>query len=195
MSLELPVEALSPEGKLANDQQIPAKFVGTDLIPPEFTDDVKYAGSVLKGLDVYVNDPNIHTNIQSSLENLRHITESVQRSADKVENFSNGLQKVSDEATGTLVDAHATVRSAQADVDKLSHQVDDRMLQISKALTSFQAITDKLNSGQGTAGLLISDPKLYQSLADNSRELNLTIADLRRLVEQWEQEGVTLKLK
>jgi len=105
------------------------------------------------------------------------------------------LQKVSDEAAGTLADAHATVRSAQADVEHLSRQIDDRMLQISKALTSFQAITDKLNTGQGTAGLLISDPKLYQSLADNSRELNLTIADLRRLVEQWEQEGVTLKLK
>jgi hypothetical protein len=32
-------------------------------------------------------------------------------------------------------------------------------------------------------------------LLDNSRELNLTIADLRRLVEQWEQEGGSLKMK
>jgi phospholipid/cholesterol/gamma-HCH transport system substrate-binding protein len=195
MSLEVAGVDTLPQGKLANGQKIKAIFVGTDLIPPEINEDVKYAGTVLKGLDVYVNDPKIHTDIQASLDNIRHITESVQRSADKVENFSNGLQKVSDEAAGTLADAHATVISAKADVEHLSTQIDDRMLQISKALASFQAITDKLNSGQGTAGLLVSDPKLYQSLLDNSRELNLTIADLRRLVEQWEQEGVSLKLK
>jgi phospholipid/cholesterol/gamma-HCH transport system substrate-binding protein len=156
---------------------------------------VKYAGSVLKGLDIYVNDPNMRTNITTSMENFRHITESVQRSANNVEHFSDGLQKVGDEAASTLADAHTTVRSAQVEVDQLSKQINDRMLQITKALDNFQSITDKINKGQGTAGLLVSDPKLYQSLVDNSRELNLTIADLRRLVEQWEQEGVSLKMK
>ena len=43
--------------------------------------------------------------------------------------------------------------------------------------------------------MLVNDPKLYQSLVDNSRELNATILDLKRLVEQWEQEGVSFKLK
>jgi hypothetical protein len=69
------------------------------------------------------------------------------------------------------------------------------MLQVSKSLDSIQAITGKVNAGEGTAGMLVNDPKLYQSLVENSRELNLTITDLRRLVDQWEQEGVTLKLK
>ena len=78
MSLEVPGKDTKPQGKLVNGQKIPAKFVGTDLIPPELTDDVKYAGSVLKGLDAYVNDPKIHGDIQSSLENIHHITESVQ---------------------------------------------------------------------------------------------------------------------
>jgi hypothetical protein len=43
--------------------------------------------------------------------------------------------------------------------------------------------------------MLLNDPKLYQSLLDSSKELNATISDLRRLVEQWEQEGVSLKVK
>jgi len=195
MSLEFQGVDTKPQGKLAEGQKIAAIFVGTDLIPPEFNEDIRYAGTVLKGLDVYVNDPKIRVDIQSSLENFRHITESVQRSANNVEHFSDGLQKVSAEAAGTLADAHATVRTAEADIEHLSRQIDDRMLQISKSLDAFQSITAKINNGQGTAGLLVNDPKLYQSLVDNSRELNLTIADLRRLVEQWEQEGVSLKLK
>jgi phospholipid/cholesterol/gamma-HCH transport system substrate-binding protein len=195
MSLEISGIDVKPQGKLTDGQQVPAQYVGTDLIPPELTDDVKYAGSVLKGLDVYVNDPKIHDDLQSSLQNFRKITESVQRSANNVEHFSDGLQKVSTEAAGTIADAHATVKSAQADVDHLSRQIDDRMLQVTKTLDDVTSITNKLNTGQGTAGLLISDPRLYQSLVENSRELNLTIADLKRLVEQWEQEGVSLKLK
>jgi phospholipid/cholesterol/gamma-HCH transport system substrate-binding protein len=195
MSLELRGVDIKPIGKLVEGQKIPALFVGSDLIPPEFTEDIRYAGAVLKGLDVYVNDPKIHTDIQASLDNFRHISESVQKSANNVEHFSDGLQKVGTEAASTLADAHATVLSAQADVEHLSRQIDDRMLQISKSLEAFQAVTSKINNGQGTAGLLVNDPKLYQSLVDNSKELNLTIADLRRLVEQWEQEGVSFKLK
>jgi phospholipid/cholesterol/gamma-HCH transport system substrate-binding protein len=196
MSLELiGGVGAQPEGKLANHQKIKAIYVGTDIIPPELNEEVHTAGSVLKGLDLYVNDPKIRIDLQQSLENFRHITETVQRSANNVETFSNHLQKVGDEASSTLDDAHATVRSAQADVEHLSRQIDDRMLQITKALDTFQSIADKVNNGQGTAGLLVSDPKLYQSLLDNSRELNLTIADLRRLLDQWEHEGVSFKLK
>ena len=36
--------------------------------------------------------------------------------------------------------------------------------------------------------------KLYQGLVDSTKELNTTISTLNRLVEQWEQEGVSLKL-
>ena len=49
--------------------------------------------------------------------------------------------------------------------------------------------------GTSSIGLLVNDPKLYESLVDTSRELNATITDLKRLVEQWEQEGVALKLR
>ena len=61
-------------------------------------------------------------------------------------------------------------------------------------LDRFQSVATKVDQGQGTAGKLINDPKLYEALLDSSQELSLTIKDLKRLVEQWEQEGVSLKL-
>jgi hypothetical protein len=62
------------------------------------------------------------------------------------------------------------------------------------SLDHIQSITTKIDAGKGTAGQFINDPKLYQSLVDSSQQLNATIADLKRLVEQWEQEGVYFKL-
>lgn len=170
-----------PKGTLADGQVIPALYVGSELLPPEFTQD-------LKGVGTYVNDPKIGEDLRASLDNIRHITE-------RVGAFSDRLGKIGDQASSTIGDAQATIKTTQTEVDHLSRQLDDRMLQIDKTLEAFESIVTKVNAGQGSAGLLVNDPKLYQSLVDNSRELNSTILDLRRLLEQWEQEGVSLKLK
>ena len=57
-----------------------------------------------------------------------------------------------------------------------------------------QSIANKIDKGDGTAGKLVNDPKLYEGLSDSAAELHLTIKDLRRLIQQWEQEGVPFKL-
>ena len=185
----------APQGTLKNGAKLQAKFVGAELIPPAVTAELASAGELIKGLNAYVNDPAIRQDLQASLQNVHHITDNLQHSSVNVDQFSDRLTRMGDDASATLADAHATVQSTRADVDKLSRQIDDRMLQLTKSLDSFTAITDKINKGQGTAALLLNDPRLYLSLVDNSRELNLTIADLKRLVEQWEQEGVSFKLK
>jgi phospholipid/cholesterol/gamma-HCH transport system substrate-binding protein len=169
------------KGTLTEGEKIDAIYVGSELLPPEFSQD-------LKGVGDYINDPKIAADLRASLENIRHISE-------KISKFSDRLDSLGDQATGTITDARETVKDARADVDKLSHQVDGRMLEISRALETFNSIISKVNTGQGSAGQLVNDPRLYQSLVDNSRELNATILDLKRLIEQWEQEGVTLKLK
>jgi phospholipid/cholesterol/gamma-HCH transport system substrate-binding protein len=161
-------------GTLSEGEKIQAIYVGSELLPPEFSQD-------LKGVGDYLNDPKIASDLRASLENIRHIS-------DKMSKFSDRLDTLGDQATDTITDA-------RADVNKISRQVDDRMLELASTLQSVNTIVAKVNTGQGTAGLLVNDPRLYQSLVDNSRQLNATILDLKRLIEQWEQEGVTLKLK
>ncbi len=181
MSLDMPSSQTVPVGTLTNGQKIAALYVGTSLIPPEFAED-------LKGVGGYVNDPKIGRDLRATLENIRHISE-------RIGAFSDRLDKIGDQAGTTITDAQTTIKNAQLEVTHLSRQVDDRMLQVDKLLDSVQSITAKVDAGKGTAALLVNDPKLYQTLVDASRQLNATIVDLKRLVEQWEQEGVSLKLK
>ena len=42
--------------------------------------------------------------------------------------------------------------------------------------------------------MLVRDPRLYDSLVSTANVLNEMMTDLRRLVQQWEQEGVSMKL-
>ena len=219
MSLELVGEKpAKAQGQLAAGQTIRARYVGTQLIPEEFADlamelqkttkevrdarlvahlddTVRSAEDVLKSLHDYVADPKMRDDIQVALANFREVTERADRAAKNVEKFSDSLQSFGDNAQATMTDARTAIRKTQDNFEQISQQLNDRLLQMSKLLDSFQSIAAKVDTGKGTTGLLLNDPKLYQSLVDSSRELNATIADLHRLLEQWEQEGVSMKLK
>jgi ABC-type transporter Mla subunit MlaD len=85
-----------------------------------------------------------------------------------------------------------TARTELADIARLTKA---RLEELTGIIQQAHQITTKINQGDGTASKLLNDPKLYEGLVDTTQELKLTIQDLQRLVQQWEQEGVTLKLK
>ena len=56
------------------------------------------------------------------------------------------------------------------------------------------AVAGGADSAAGSAASFVNDPRLYESLVDTSRELNETVKTFKRLADQWEHEGVSLKL-
>ena len=188
---------------LAPHQVIQVHYVGSTLLPPEFAElatqirkdnlighldetvlsiekQVNKAGLVLDSTQKFIGDPKLRDNVQVSIANIRH--------------FSDNLQTLESNANSTIVDMHATVNRTSGHIDDLSRNLDGSVQKLGAVLDQFQSAAAKINNGQGTAGLLVNDPRLYNSLADTAKELDQTIADLQRLVQQWEQEGVTLKL-
>jgi phospholipid/cholesterol/gamma-HCH transport system substrate-binding protein len=218
--LSLDLNSDTPEGALANNATIPTKYVGLqlNLIPPSIAqtadqigtmtvelsktlkqlresgsiEDLDKAlrtvsaqatkvGTVFDSLQSVFGDTGTQNNLHATIQNLRATTE-------KLNTLADSLQTASSTAT-------VTIKGAQHDIDSISKQIGDRLTQISTVLSNVQSITDKVNKGQGSAGQLVNDSRLYQSLVDTSRELNKTVADLQRLIEQWEEEGVDLHLK
>jgi phospholipid/cholesterol/gamma-HCH transport system substrate-binding protein len=209
-TIVLALDGPKPTGKLEPGAKLTAKFVGLGFLPPEFADlarelkataqqfresqvilhidqQVAKAGKVLDSANTLLSDPKLRDDLKVTMSNLRSASETVNKVGGK-------LDKLADDASGTMGDVRSTVTKVGNNVDSISKQVGDRLTQVSATLDHFQSITSKIDPGQGTAGLLVNDPKLYQSLVDSSRELNATIVDLKRLVEQWEQEGLHFKL-
>lgn len=209
----------SPE-TLKPQQQIQATYVGLgDLLPTqefgalaiELTETVKEihktkliehldaqvqnAGATIDAIRKLVGDDKVNSDVRQSLDNIRAASESARTIAANFQKLSEEMQKVTVEANGTIGEARLQITRAGNNLDSLSRQIGERLQQISKLMDQFQSIADKVNSGQGSAGQLVNDARLYESLVDTSRELNATVKDFKRLVEQWEQEGVSLKLK
>jgi phospholipid/cholesterol/gamma-HCH transport system substrate-binding protein len=209
-TMVLQITGPEPTGALQPGATLKAHFVGLQFLPPEFGDlarelrataqqfresqvvlhldeQVKKAGDVLDSANKLIGDPKLREDVKTAMSNIRQASETINRIGGK-------LDKLSDDASTTMGDVRTTVKQVGGNVDSLSKQMNDRLQQISQTLDHFQSIAAKIDNGQGTAGQLVNDPKLYQALVDSSRELNATIVDLKRLVEQWEQEGLHFKL-
>jgi phospholipid/cholesterol/gamma-HCH transport system substrate-binding protein len=120
-------------------------------------------------------------NVKASTANIRAVTERADKITTKMEGAVDNIDKAS--------------LNAQSDLDAIAKATKMRLEEVAGVVQKANAIATKINDGTGTAGQLINDPKLYQGLVDTTAELNLTIKDLRRLVQQWEEEGVPLKLR
>lgn len=217
--IDLEMTGPEREGKLQAGQVITdAKYVGLDILPPEFTDlanelrltskqfresqvvahldeQVQKIGKLIDSMQELVADPELREDLKASVVNMKDVTEKARNIGTNLEKFSSNLEKLSSDASATITQAQGTIRKTEGHIDELAKLTSDRIQQVSVLLDRMQSIAAKVDEGKGTAGLIVNDPKLYESLVDTTRELNLTISDLKRLVQQWEEEGMSFKLK
>ncbi len=152
------------------------------------------AGKVLESVQQIVSDPRIHQDISEAVHSVHSAAEAADRLGVKFEKISDKIEVLTDNANGAVTDARGLVKQTSGDVDHLLQKTSDDVQKLGTVLEQFQSAATKINDGKGTAGLLINDPKLYNSLVDVSKTLNATVADLQRVIQQWEQEGVPLRL-
>jgi len=205
-------------GALADGTTITATYGGLDLIPPEMrqlstelsktaqqfreanlignvNDRVTQLGKVLDDahqaiahINSVIGDEKLKQQIDESIADIHS-------AAANVKSVTAKADKVADNLDGAVVTINKTAQSTQTQIETISKSAQSRLEEASKLLTQVNEITAKVNEGQGTAGKLVNDPKLYEGLVETTTQLNATIKDLQRLVQQWEQEGVSLKLR
>ncbi|HEX8912526.1 MAG TPA: MlaD family protein, partial [Humisphaera sp.] len=190
---------------------LPAESTGGGLIPPEITelaasaralsdeaqrlrlvnnlnDTITATAKLMASADKLVGDPKIREDLLATLASIRQTAENLKQTTAKLDTLAG-------ETAETLKQVRTTLADGSQKLELVSKQFDARMTQVGELLDHANAVATKIDKGDGTLGSLVNDPRLYGSMLDSSRELNLSIKGLRRLVEQWEQEGFTLKLK
>lgn len=142
----------------------------------------------LENANKIVADEKVRADILASIEN-------VKASSENVKNVTSRADKIATSLERAVENIDQTSKTANEELVQIAKQTKSRLEEASKILQQTHEITTKINAGTGTAGKLVNDPKLYEGLVDTTRELNATIKDLQRLVKQWEEEGVSLKLR
>jgi phospholipid/cholesterol/gamma-HCH transport system substrate-binding protein len=201
--------SLEPQGQpsaepLTNGTQVPARFQGGGVVPPEFgvlateisqrqvilhlDETIVSINTLLKHFNELAGDPAVRQDIRETLARLKEASENIQK-------VSGRFDELAGEAKTTMAQVRTTVGDTGQRVDQVSKELNGRLQQVGDVLARFESISTKMDKGQGTAGQLVNDPRLYESLVDTSRDLNETIRTLKRVADQWENEGLKLNLR
>ncbi len=217
-AIKLSLDGGEAIGEMEDGQVITAIFGGSGLLPPAIEqlaldlnqsnfignlnetilairDNVNKAGELLDSMNAVIGDEAMRADVTAAVTNIRSVTDTAIRIGQDLESASGKLNRITDAAAETMTAARQTIDKTNENVDLVTKQLSARIEQSAKILESLQSITSKMDGGEGTAAKIINDPRLYEALVDTSKQLHVTVTDLKRLIEQWEQEGVTLKMR
>ncbi len=98
-------------------------------------------------------------NIVSTFKSLASITHNLDENGEELTAIFNNMESLSDS------------------LSKIKFKQTFASLNV--AVSSIEEVAEKINNGEGTAGLLINDPELYQNLSKASEQLDLLLLDLK----------------
>ncbi|MDP9172818.1 MAG: MlaD family protein [Planctomycetota bacterium] len=212
-TVNLDIDGDKALGALSANTSLDAKYVGLqlNLLPPSVTQTADQIGQMsdeIRKMSLQLRTSDVVSDLDGALKQINaqavkagKMIDSMQeimgdpQTRDNVKLAVADLRTTSQATTRISTKLDALTDSLQHNSDQIGKQVGDRLTQMSAILANVQSITDKVDKGKGTAGQLVNDPRLYESLVDSTRQLSVTVADLHRLINQWEQEGVHLSLK
>ena len=129
-------------------------------------------------------NPNVKNNFSTIFANLARSSASLQimlndrtsslaHTMVHLDSFTNNLASNNQRITGTLDNLEKTT-------GKLANaKIDETLQSAQEAMNSLKDAINKINSTNGTMGLLLNDKKLYQNLENTTRSLNILLDDFR----------------
>jgi phospholipid/cholesterol/gamma-HCH transport system substrate-binding protein len=97
--------------------------------------------------------------VERILENVELITQNLKNNKDNLNHILTNLSSLSD----TLVKA----------------KISETIQKVNSTMNELSLITKKINSGEGSIGMLVNNDSLYIEIEKSSRELNLLLEDIR----------------
>ncbi len=122
--------------------------------------------------------------IANSLQNLEGITQQldglVVAERARIRDIIGNVESI----TANLKNNNDRIGSVLANLDSITDQVAkadfaQTITSANKAMADFQSITDRINQGQGSIGMLLNDEQLYENLNQASKNLEELIADMK----------------
>jgi len=134
-----------------------------------------------------------------------------EESQKKLEELVNGLSAFIDNANDIVGDKanKENIKTTLANLSDTSKQATQTLEELQKFLASgvstseeisktaaeLRLILEKINNGQGTAGKLINDGRLYENLLENTQQMQLLLEELELFLAKSREKGLPIKLK
>jgi len=137
-----------------------------------------------------LGDPNNKQNFKATMANIAdasgHLTTAMNEAVQTMQ-----------EARKTLADFRSlasagteTIKSVDAKAERLVVSMVNTSSELSKAISQMRLAMEKVNSGDGTAGKLINDGRLYENLLEDATQLSVLLKDFKQLIDKISEKGL-----
>ena len=147
-------------------------------------------------------DPTNQANFKAGLNNFKTAADAAAQAMEQIKTLVAAAKKtladvsvVAKTGSKTFADVSTAAKGSAKRFDELAAKLIVNADQLGRAVTIFNRIAAKMESGDGTAGKLINDPALYNALLGATRQLKISLARLQEVLEQWKEHGVKMHLK
>jgi phospholipid/cholesterol/gamma-HCH transport system substrate-binding protein len=151
-------------------------------------DSQKKLDELIDGITAFVNSSNEVVGDTNNKANLKTTLANLAEASQKATEAMNELRDMS--ATGKTA-----IQNTDARMERLTNSLVGTSDKLSTVLTHLESVIDKIDNGDGTAGKLINDGRLYEQLLEDSKQLNLVMQDLKSFVAESKEKGLPIKLK
>ncbi len=168
-----PVDLLTPGDTLIGGPQKGAMAMVADMVP-QIQAMLPKLDSILMNVNLLLSDPAL----QNSLHNIDQMTGSLNQTTVQLHamaiTLNQQLPSMVKNADGMLANANDLTRNLnELDLAKT-------MAKVNNTLQNVEQMTAKLNSNEGTLGLLMRDPELYNNLNATMMHADSLMIDLKQ---------------
>jgi phospholipid/cholesterol/gamma-HCH transport system substrate-binding protein len=166
----------------------------SELLPKETMDKlnrlVENINTFMGHANDIIGDPNNKQNVKTTLANLTEASQNasvaITKASDTLKDAREAIEQYRQLAsTGT-----ETIKNIDAKAERLVASLMNTSAEIGQAMSQLRLTMEKINSGNGTAGKLVSDARLYDSLVETVFQLNVVLKDIKELADKINEKGL-----
>ena len=121
--------------------------------------------------------------------------ENLQKTISNLTEASHEAKQTIEEFRKFAIAGTATLKNVDSKTEELVVAMVDTSEEIGKASAQMRLILEKINNGQGSAAMLLNDGRFYESLLEDTQQVQLLLEELKSFITQARNKGVPIKLK
>ena len=164
-------------------------------VRPNLTTAVMRMDNALKNLNKIVGDPANQENFKQGLANIAVLSTQMHDAVAKTQILTREATKFINLTSQTVTNVSELAGQAGATLEQVGAKVQTAADELARALRHLDELLVKITTGQGTAGRMVADPRLYEGLRDVAENLKLAVRDLREMLAYYREHGLASKMK